>query len=76
MPGAGYIHGVASYAIERRRSDFMPLLVPHGIVFSSLALGHLYKSKFRRNTALFTKNYFLHIMYMPRRNFLLAPCLA
>src|SRR3989338_1949444 len=33
MPGAGYIHGVASYAIERRRSDFMPLLVPHGIVF-------------------------------------------
>jgi hypothetical protein len=38
--------------------------------------GQLSKSKFRRNTALLSKNYSLHISYMPRPNLLLAPCLA
>ncbi|MFC3625382.1 hypothetical protein ACFOKJ_04365 [Vogesella amnigena] len=33
-------------------------------------------SSFRRDTALLTKKFSLHIKHMLRRNFSLAPCLA
>jgi len=36
-------------------------------------VGHFYKSKFRHNTLLLTKNVSLHINYMLRHHFLLAP---
>jgi hypothetical protein len=42
----------------------------------TLITGRFYKSKYRRNTVLLTKNDSIHIKHMPRRHFSFAPCLA
>ena len=43
------------------------------LLVEKIDLGHFYKSKFRHNTLLLTKNVSLHINYMLRHHFLLAP---
>jgi len=44
--------------------------------FASIRYADCLLESLRRHAVLLTKNYSLHIGYMPRRNFLLAPCLV
>ena len=75
-----FLHSISCLVLP----NHIGLSIPHelhlallpGSGFANNTEGDLEDSLYRRNTALFMKNFYLQIKHMLRKNFSFAPCLA